>query len=134
MFKINNRNTRPRCAICSKSTIKTAERHHWHHSVVLNVNFELLSNLVLQWWKKYFRISHRFKKIQKCPFPLAQCWERHAFLPQVPTSTTFPTLKVGGGGYFSKYFFQGCLKNFLHSNNVCMYFGGKKIALVDFGS
>ena len=85
----------------------------------------------LQWWKKYLRISPRFKKFQKCPLPLAQCWDRHAFLPQVPTSTTFPTLKVGGGGFFSKYFFQGCLKNFLHSNNVCMYFGGKKIALVD---
>ena len=61
-----------------------------------------------QWWKKYLRISLRFKKLQKCPLPLAQCWERHAFLPQVPTFTTFPTLKVRGGGFFSKYFFQDC--------------------------
>ena len=83
----------------------------------------------LQWWKKYLRISLRFKKFQKCPLPLAQCWDRHAFLPQVPTSTTFPTLKVGRGGFFSKYFFQGCLKNYLHSNNVCMYFGGNKNCL-----
>ena len=37
----------------------------------------------------------------------------------------------GGGGFFSKYFFQGCLKHFLYSNNVCMYFGSRKIALVD---
>ena len=81
--------------------------------------------------EKYLRISPRFKKFQKCPLPLAQCWDRHAFFPQVPTSTTFPTLKVGGGGFFSKYFFQGCLKHFLHSNNVCMYSAGKKIALVD---
>ena len=27
MFKVNNRNTRTRCEICSKATIKTAERH-----------------------------------------------------------------------------------------------------------
>ena len=26
MFKVNNRNTRTRCEICSKLTIKTAER------------------------------------------------------------------------------------------------------------
>ena len=41
MFKVNNRNTRTRCEICSKLTIKTPERRHWHHSVVFIVNFEL---------------------------------------------------------------------------------------------
>ena len=29
LFKINNRNTRKRCEICSKSTIKTTERRQW---------------------------------------------------------------------------------------------------------
>ena len=29
MFKINNRNTRRRCEICSKLTIKTPERRQW---------------------------------------------------------------------------------------------------------
>ena len=29
MFKVNNRNTRTRCEICSKLTIKTPERRHW---------------------------------------------------------------------------------------------------------
>ena len=29
MFKVNNRNTRTRCEICSKLTIKTLERRHW---------------------------------------------------------------------------------------------------------
>ena len=29
MFKFNNRNTRTRCEICSKLTIKTPERRHW---------------------------------------------------------------------------------------------------------
>ena len=28
MFKVNNRNTRTRCEICSKLTIKTPERRH----------------------------------------------------------------------------------------------------------
>ena len=30
MFKVNNRNTRTRCEICSRLTIKTQEQHHWH--------------------------------------------------------------------------------------------------------
>ena len=29
MFKVNNRNTRTRCEICSKLTIKTPERSFW---------------------------------------------------------------------------------------------------------
>ena len=32
MFKINNKNTRTRCEICSKLTIKTPERRHWRRS------------------------------------------------------------------------------------------------------
>ena len=35
LLKINNRNSRTRCEICSKLTIKTAERRH-----VSIVNFE----------------------------------------------------------------------------------------------
>ena len=34
-----NRNTRARCEICSKLTIKTPERRHWRRSGVLIVNF-----------------------------------------------------------------------------------------------
>ena len=29
LFKLNNRNTRLRCEICSKLTIKTPDRRHW---------------------------------------------------------------------------------------------------------
>ena len=29
IFKVNNRNTRTRCEICSKLTIKASERRHW---------------------------------------------------------------------------------------------------------
>ena len=39
MFKVNNRNTRIRCEICSKLTLKTQERC-CHCSGVFIVNFE----------------------------------------------------------------------------------------------
>ena len=41
---INNRNTRTRCEICSKSPIKIPERRQWR---VFIVNFEHISHLVL---------------------------------------------------------------------------------------
>ena len=47
MFKVNNRNTRTRCEICSKLTIKTPERRHWRSSDVFIVNFEHITHLVL---------------------------------------------------------------------------------------
>ena len=37
LLKVNNRNTRARCEICSKLTIKKPERGQWHRS---GVNFE----------------------------------------------------------------------------------------------
>ena len=46
-LKVNDRNTRRRCEICSKSTIETPERRHWHCSGVFSVNFEHISHLVL---------------------------------------------------------------------------------------
>ena len=47
MFKVNNRNTRKRCEIFSKLTIKIPERHHWRRSGNFIVNFEHISHLVL---------------------------------------------------------------------------------------
>ena len=47
MFKVSNRNTRTRCEIGSKLTIKTAERCHWRLSGVFIVNFEHILHLVL---------------------------------------------------------------------------------------
>ena len=47
MFKVNNKNTRTRCKICSKLTIKTPERRHWRRSGVFIVNFEHISDLAL---------------------------------------------------------------------------------------
>ena len=47
MFKVNKRNTRARCEICSKLTIKTPEGHHWRRSGVFIVNFEHILHLDL---------------------------------------------------------------------------------------
>ena len=47
MFNVNNRNTRARCEICSKLTIKTPEQHHLRRSGVFIVNFEHISRLAL---------------------------------------------------------------------------------------
>ena len=45
MLKVNNINTRKRCKICSKLTIKTPERRQWHRSCVFIVNFEHISHV-----------------------------------------------------------------------------------------
>ena len=47
LLKVNNKNTTARCEICSKLTIKTTERRHWHCSGVFIVSFEYDSNLAL---------------------------------------------------------------------------------------
>ena len=48
LLKVNNRNTRTRCEICSKLTIKTPKRRQWRRSGVFIVNFEHISHLVLK--------------------------------------------------------------------------------------
>ena len=47
LFKVNNRNTRTRCEICSKLTINTPERRQCRRSGVFIVSFEHISHLVL---------------------------------------------------------------------------------------
>ena len=47
LLKVNNRNTRTRCEIYSKLTIKTPERRQWRRSGVFIVNFEHISRLGL---------------------------------------------------------------------------------------
>ena len=47
LLKINNRNTRTRCEICSKVTIKIPERRQWRHSDIFIVNSEYISHLIL---------------------------------------------------------------------------------------
>ena len=48
MFKVNNRNTRTRCEIGSKLTIKTPKLRHWGRSGVFIVKFEHISQLALE--------------------------------------------------------------------------------------
>ena len=45
LFKINNRNTRKRCVICSNLTIKIPEQHRWRRLSIFIVNFEHISHL-----------------------------------------------------------------------------------------
>ena len=45
--KVNYRNTRPRCEICSKLTMKTPEGRQWRRSVVFMINFEHISHHAL---------------------------------------------------------------------------------------
>ena len=63
MFKVNNRNTRARCEICSKLTIKTPERRHG----AFIVNFEHISHLVLVFLlltlSRYMVIGYYVKKV-----------------------------------------------------------------------
>ena len=47
MFRVNNRNARTRSEKCSKLTMKAVERHQWHLSSVVIVNFEHISHLIL---------------------------------------------------------------------------------------
>ena len=47
LLKVNNRNTRTRCEICSKLTIKTPEWRQYRRSGVFIVNFEHISHFVL---------------------------------------------------------------------------------------
>ena len=46
LFKRNNRNTRKKCEICSKLTIKTSKRRQWRRSGVFIVNFDHISHLI----------------------------------------------------------------------------------------
>ena len=47
MLKVDNRNTRVRCEICSKLTMKTPERCQWRRPGAFIVNFEYILHLVL---------------------------------------------------------------------------------------
>ena len=46
MLKVNNRNSRTRCEICLKLTIKTPERRQQRRSGVFIVNFERVPHLL----------------------------------------------------------------------------------------
>ena len=58
MFKVNNRNTRRRCEICSKLTIKIPERRQWIvFSYIINyVNIIWISLIGQRFWGE--KVSH----------------------------------------------------------------------------
>ena len=47
IFKVKNRNTRTRCELCSKLTIKTPERSQWRRSAFFIDNLEHITHLAL---------------------------------------------------------------------------------------
>ena len=47
MYKVNNKNTRARCEVCSKLTVETPEPRLWLCSDVFIVDFEHISYLAL---------------------------------------------------------------------------------------
>ena len=47
MFKVNNRNTRASCKICSRLTKKTPKQYQWHCSSVFIVDLKHFSHFVL---------------------------------------------------------------------------------------
>ena len=55
MFKVSNRNSRTRCELCSKLSIKTPERRQWRRSSIFINNFEYISYLVLECF--YFNVE-----------------------------------------------------------------------------
>ena len=47
LFKVNNKNTKTMCEICSKLTMKKTERCYKRRSNVFFVNYEHISHIVL---------------------------------------------------------------------------------------
>ena len=47
ILKVNNRNTRTRCEICSKLTIKIPKRRQWRRYGIFIVNSEHITHLAL---------------------------------------------------------------------------------------
>ena len=47
LLKVNNRNSRTRCEICSELTIKTPETWYWRRSGIFIVNSGHISHLAL---------------------------------------------------------------------------------------
>ena len=64
LLRVSNRNTRARCEICSKLTIKTPEQCKWHCSSVFNVDFEHILHLVLVFLLLTLKMSLPAGKLQ----------------------------------------------------------------------
>ena len=91
MFKVNNRNTRRRCEICSKLTIKIPEPRHWRRSGIFIVNFEHISHLALVFLlltlSRKMAAGSECRKIRKRQTPNTDTFH-------VVTPTSFPIMKL----------------------------------------
>ena len=78
LFKVNNRETRKRCEICSKLTIKTSKRHHWRHYCQLWTYFTPFSSVsIVDFYCRQVNVGWIFRKIYKSGVifdPLNFCW------------------------------------------------------------
>ena len=72
LFKIDNKNTRKRCEICSKLTIKTTERRHWPRiyftsfSIVSIVDFEQLNVRSCTIWYHWYNLKNEKTPMEEC--------------------------------------------------------------------
>ena len=73
MFKVNNRNPRGRCEICSKLTIKTPEWRQWHHGMLL-VTVATYTKIKLRELTNKIKIKNSELKILKSSNFLTFSW------------------------------------------------------------
>ena len=73
MFKMNQRNTRTRCEICSKLTIKTPERHYWKPFLV----FKLWKSRTVDVSMPAIFLILQFCKLTKTIFQRNTCIKRN---------------------------------------------------------
>ena len=77
---VNNRNTRARCKICSKLTIKTPKRRQWRCAGVFIINFERIWTSIYQMGKGsifiYFNLLEIFglQKLLNSPNMKCNIW------------------------------------------------------------
>ena len=114
LLKVNNRNTRARCKICSKLTIKTHERGHWRHSGVFIVNFENISHLNLVFQLSTFNIHLSsewnflgFSCHKKINLNFREIWDGHygPWLTEVKNTTLFSNTHPPLGCFIQGWYF-----------------------------
>ena len=76
MFKVNNKNTRTMCEICSKLKIKTPERRPW------KFNVHVFSIIIFYCWDNFLSSFFVFFSVYShyfIPFILRSCYDFHLF-------------------------------------------------------
>ena len=65
LFKLNNRNSRKRCKICSNLTIKTPDQHHfwWPEKTIINSGWIYRRKLIIIATITNQRLSHKLGRL-----------------------------------------------------------------------